>query len=192
MRREEQELLPGFPGGLVDKNPAANAGDAGSIPASRRSRKCWARGPRVLPCDKTRHQSEELRHRSEEKSFLSSAQWEESPWAARKTQHCPLSLRRVRLCDPIDSSSPPASLGSEEDPAPSVPQSCPTLWDHMDCSPPDCCVREILQVKILEWVARPSSRGSSPPRDRTQVSCIAGTFFTIWATREAHLNDTLL
>ena len=43
----------------------------------------------------------------------------------------------------------------------------------------------ILQARILEWVAMPSSRGSSQPRGRTQVSCIAGGFFTIWATREA-------
>ena len=45
----------------------------------------------------------------------------------------------------------------------------------------------ILQARILEWVAIPSSRRSSPPRDQTQVSCIAGRFFTIWATREAVL-----
>ena len=45
----------------------------------------------------------------------------------------------------------------------------------------------ILQAKILEWVARPSSRGSSQPRDWIQVSCIAGGFFTTWATREAHV-----
>ena len=38
---------------------------------------------------------------------------------------------------------------------------------------------------ILEWVAMPSSRGSSQPRDWTQVSCIAGRFFNVWATREA-------
>ena len=43
----------------------------------------------------------------------------------------------------------------------------------------------ILQAKILGWVAMPSSRASSQPRDRTQVSCIAGRFFTVWATREA-------
>ena len=40
----------------------------------------------------------------------------------------------------------------------------------------------ILQARILEWIAVPFSRGSSWPRDRTQVSCIAGRFFTIWAT----------
>ena len=43
----------------------------------------------------------------------------------------------------------------------------------------------ILQERILEWVAMPFSRGSSQPRDRTQVSHITGGFFTIWATREA-------
>ena len=44
---------------------------------------------------------------------------------------------------------------------------------------------EILQARILEWVAMPSFRGSSQPRDQTQVSLIAGGFFTFWATREA-------
>ena len=39
--------------------------------------------------------------------------------------------------------------------------------------------------RILKWVAIPFSRGSSQPRDRTQVSCISGRFFTTWATREA-------
>jgi len=37
----------------------------------------------------------------------------------------------------------------------------------------------VLQARILEWVAMPSSRGSSQPRDQTQVPCIAGGFFTI-------------
>ena len=43
----------------------------------------------------------------------------------------------------------------------------------------------ILQAGIPEWVAMPSSRRSAQPRDRTQVSCIAGRFFAVWATREA-------
>ena len=43
---------------------------------------------------------------------------------------------------------------------------------------------EILQARILEWVGMPSSRGSSQPRDQTQVSHTADRFFTIWATRE--------
>ena len=65
------------------------------------------------------------------------------------------------------------------------PQSCPTLWDSMDCSPPGSSVHGIFQARILEWVAMPSSRGSFQPRDQTQISCIAAGFFTIWATREA-------
>ena len=44
----------------------------------------------------------------------------------------------------------------------------------------------VLQAKILEWIAMPSSRGSSQPRDQTKVSLTAGGFFTVWATREAH------
>ena len=52
-------------------------------------------------------------------------------------------------------------------------QSCPTL-----CNPMGCSVHGIRQVRILEWVAIPFSRGSSQPRDQTQVSCIAGGFLT--------------
>ena len=63
--------------------------------------------------------------------------------------------------------------------------SCPTLWDPVDPSPPGSSVREILQARILEWVAIPFSGGSSWPRDRTWISCIAGRFLPIWATREA-------
>ena len=61
-----------------------------------------------------------------------------------------------------------------------VAQSCPTL-----CDPMDYTVHGILQARILEWVVFPFSSGSSQPRDQTQVSCIAGRFFTSWATREA-------
>ena len=63
----------------------------------------------------------------------------------------------------------------------SVAQSCPTLCDPVDCSPPGSSVQGILQARILWWVAMLSSRGSSQPRDWTQVSCIAGRFFTNWA-----------
>ena len=61
----------------------------------------------------------------------------------------------------------------------------PTLCDHMDCSPPGSSVHGIIQSRILEWGAISFSRGSSQTRYQTQVSCIAGKFFTIWATREA-------
>ena len=65
-----------------------------------------------------------------------------------------------------------------------VAQSCPTLWDPVNCSPPGSSVHGILQARILEWVAISSSRGSSRPRDRTQVFGIAGRRFNLWATRE--------
>ena len=66
-----------------------------------------------------------------------------------------------------------------------VTQSCPTLCNLVDCSPPGSSIHGILQARIPEWVAIPLFRGSSQPRDRTQVCCIAGRFFTMWATREA-------
>ena len=54
-----------------------------------------------------------------------------------------------------------------------------TLWNPMDCSPPDSSVHGILQARILEWVAMPFSRGSSQSRDQTWVSHTAGRFFTV-------------
>ena len=52
-------------------------------------------------------------------------------------------------------------------------QSCPTLCDPMDCSPPGSSVPGVLQARILEWVAMPSSRGSSRPHDQTSTSYIS-------------------
>ena len=83
------------------------------------------------------------------------------------------------------------------------PQLCPTLFNPMDCGPPGFSVRKqsesrehcnpmdntargTLQARILEWVAFPSCRGSSQPRDQTQVSHIEGRFFTKRVMREAH------
>ena len=67
-----------------------------------------------------------------------------------------------------------------------------TLWDPMDCNPPGSSVHGISQARILEWVAISLSRGSSQPRDQTQVSYVAGRFFTIWAIWEAHCGLTQL
>ena len=61
-----------------------------------------------------------------------------------------------------------------------VAQSCPILCDAINYT-----VRGLLQVRIMEWGAFPFSRGSSQPKDGTQVSRIAGGFFTNGATREA-------
>ena len=110
--------------------------------------------------------------------------------AAKSLQSCPT------LCDPIDSSPPDSpSLGffrqEHRSGLPFLPpmrsvlivQLCVTLCDPMDCSPPGSSVQEILQARILEWLAFPFSRGSSRPRDWTRVSCITGWFFTVWAMK---------
>ena len=60
-----------------------------------------------------------------------------------------------------------------------VAQSCPTLCNPMDCI-------WIMKARITEWAAIPFSRGSSQPRDWTQVCHVAGRFFASWATTEAH------
>ena len=67
-----------------------------------------------------------------------------------------------------------------------VTQSCPNLCNLVDCSLPDSSVHGILPAGILEWVAISFSGGSSSPRSWSRVFCIAGRFFPIWATREAH------
>ena len=59
-----------------------------------------------------------------------------------------------------------------------VAQWCLTVCNPTDCSPPGSSIHGILQARILEWVVIPFSRGSSRPRNRTQVSCVAGGFFT--------------
>ena len=77
------------------------------------------------------------------------------------------------------------------------PQSCLTLCDPMECSPPGSSFLGIFQARILEHVAMPSFRGSSQPRDWIRVSCVScttGGFFTVephqgsppnhWTTRE--------
>ena len=69
-----------------------------------------------------------------------------------------------------------------------IVQSCLTLCNCMDCSPPDSSVHGILQARIPEWVAIPSSRGSSWPRDWPKSPALWG-FFTHWTTREAQYNN---
>ena len=68
-----------------------------------------------------------------------------------------------------------------------VIQSCLTFCNPMDCSPPGSSVHGILQARILEWVVILFSRGLPNPgiELRSQVSRIAGSFFTVWTTREA-------
>ena len=73
-----------------------------------------------------------------------------------------------------------------------VAQLCPTLCDPMDCSLPGFSVHGILQARILEWVTISFSKGSSPPKDQTQVSRIGGRCFNLWATREARTSQWMV
>ena len=67
-------------------------------------------------------------------------------------------------------------------------QLCPALCDLMDCSPPQASLpMQFLQARTLEWIAMPSSRGSSQPRHRTLVCCIAGRFFTTELQGKPHI-----
>ena len=66
-----------------------------------------------------------------------------------------------------------------------VAQFCETLCDPKDCSLAGSSVHGIFQARVLEWVVISFSRGSSWPRDWTQVSCTAGRRFILWATKEA-------
>ena len=72
-------------------------------------------------------------------------------------------------------------------------QSCLTLCNLIVCSPPASSVHGILQARMLEWVAVPSSSGSYEPRDRTclsNVSCIAGRFFTTSTTWQVKVHES--
>ena len=110
---------------------------------------------------------------------------EEGWWNDHRVEHliCPLGgcmfhESRYRACMPAKSF-----------------QSCPTLCDAMDCSPQGSSVHGILWARILEWVAMPSSRGSSLSRDQTSSLMfpeLAGGFFTTSATWEAWIQIPLL
>ena len=70
-------------------------------------------------------------------------------------------------------------------------QSCFTLCNPVDCYPPGSSVHDFLPARILKWVAMPSSRGSSQPRDRTHISyvfCFGGWVFTSSATNSVVKN----
>ena len=70
-------------------------------------------------------------------------------------------------------------MNEGEDDGDEVAQSCPTLCNPMDCSLPGFSVHGILQARIVEWVTISFSRGSSQPRDQTQVSRTAGRRFNL-------------
>ena len=92
------------------------------------------------------------------------------------------------MCPPIPEPNPslgPHLLAAGSTGESEVAQLGPTLCDPMDCSLPGFSIHGIFQARVPEWVAISFSRGSSRPRDQTQVSRIVGRRFTLLATREA-------
>ena len=79
--------------------------------------------------------------------------------------------------------SPGRPCGLERKKESEVTQLCPTLCDPVDCSLSGSSIHGIFQARLLEWIAISFSRGSSQPRDQTQVSHIVGRCFTVWATK---------
>ena len=99
-------------------------------------------------------------------------------------------LQRFDSGDGVEDVKQPMRANEGRESQPAVRKLCQSvsrvrLCDPMDCGPPGSSVRGMFQARMLEGVALSFSRGSSPPRDRTGVSFIAGGLSTIWATREA-------
>ena len=122
--------------------------------------------------------------------------WYAATATAKSLQSCPT------LCNPIDSSPPgftiPGTLQAKTPEWVAISFSNAWHWkvkvkslssvqlsDPMDWSPPGSSIHGIPQARIRDWVAISFSRGSSQPRDQTQVSRIVGRRFNLWATREA-------
>ena len=94
----------------------------------------------------------------------------------------PLTPRATEPCATLQGPTPPACPPQQRKFRPGgvlVTQSYLTLCDPLDSSLPGSSVHGISQARILEWVAKPFARGSSPPRDRTWISRFAGRFFTV-------------
>ena len=118
--------------------------------------------------------------------YMSSWSFHQPPWASILCRP----LAGLTLRDRVEMTSSSRCLVVEHVCVLSL-QSCLTLCDPMDCSPPGSSVYGILQARILEWVPMPSSRGSSQPRDGTCSSC--SSCFSRWilyhcATWEAHVH----
>ena len=96
-----------------------------------------------------------------------------------------LVLGFLSYCYRYEQIYPPPKKNPFEEALVLVAQSCLTLCNPMDCSPPGSFVQEIFQARMLDWVAVSFSRGSSQLRHQTRVSFISGRVFTDWATKEA-------
>ena len=125
------------------------------------------------------------RHKSSSKHTLQNTS---KPLAGGRADHSWWNIKNIRgswlsvwafLFLPLGIQLPLINLEQASPPKPRVSvcakllQSCPTLWNLMDSSPPGFSVYEILQARIQEWVAMPFSRGSSQTRNQTCLSCVS-------------------
>ena len=124
------------------------------------------------------------RIRAQKRDSLQGSQEADTPPANSPLQMSQMPPFLVLFCSGLNYVPPSPKIHIVVDCCCLVSKSYPTLCNPMDCSPPGPS-HGILQARILEWVAIPFCRASSPPRDWTHVSCIAGRYFTVWATKEA-------
>ena len=138
-------------------------------------------------------------------SYVKKMAWEVLTWTPRAEDNTSGAWALSPPVITLSSSRAPSGSGVQATGLP-IPQGCVCVWllvvsdscNRIDCSLPGSAVRGILQARILEWVAISCSRGSSQPRNRTQVSCTADRFFTNWVMREpyprawSHLLNQLL
>ena len=108
---------------------------------------------------------------------------------ASARQLAKMTTQRASLCflDLVLSRVMWATRGSNLDSESEVAQSCPTLGNPMAFSPQGSFIHGVFQARVPDWAAISFSGGPSQPRDRTQVSRLAGRRFTLWATREAYM-----
>ena len=93
--------------------------------------------------------------------------WVFSKWERRGTEQCPLKDRTPSVPLLAVSQACYSKVLSL------LSQSCPTLFEPLDCSLRGSLVHGVPQARVLEWVATASSKGSSPPRDGTHASCVS-------------------
>ena len=101
-----------------------------------------------------------------------------TPKKVRKTRSWPLGSQVRKCIKKTGINSAKQTLWSEAETEALLLPLTPKILQLLNYSPPGSSVHGILQARILEWAVMPASRGSSPPRDRTYVSCIKGGLFT--------------
>ena len=146
-----------FPAGSAGKESTCSVGDLGSIPGLGRSPE-QGKDPIVHGVSRSWTRLSDF-HFFQERYVRLNLRKSANAAVGAFSPQAPESIFSIPLSDP-NTCVPAQSL-----------QVCPALWDPMDCNPPDSSVHGILQARILEWGALPSSGGSSWLRHGSQISC---------------------